>query len=40
MGLTVEKDAAALAEARAAEGPALIHLKLDPREIAPGKVEG
>ena len=43
VGLTVEKDAdfpAALAEARAAEGPALIHLKLDARDIAPGKVAG
>jgi acetolactate synthase I/II/III large subunit len=39
VGLTVERDeelADALAEARGADGPALIHLKLDKRDIAPG----
>jgi len=44
MGLTVERDAdfpAALEKALAAEGPALIHLRLDPRDIAPGRsIEG
>ncbi|GIL02658.1 MAG: thiamine pyrophosphate protein [Alphaproteobacteria bacterium] len=37
---TVARDAdfvAALAQARAADGPALVHLKLDPRDIAPGR---
>jgi acetolactate synthase-1/2/3 large subunit len=37
---TVEIDAdfpAVLAAARAVDGPALIHLKLDPRDIAPGR---
>lgn len=37
---TVESDAefqGALAAARAVEGPVLIHLKLDPRDIAPGR---
>lgn len=43
VGVTVERDAdfaAALAEARAAEGPALVHLKLDARDIGPGNVAG
>ncbi|MGB0498532.1 MAG: thiamine pyrophosphate-binding protein [Rubricella sp.] len=43
VGLTVESDddfAGAVAEARAADGPALIHLKLDPRDIAPGRTLG
>ncbi len=38
---TVDDDAQfpeALAKARAVNGPALIHLKLDPRDIAPGRV--
>jgi acetolactate synthase-1/2/3 large subunit len=42
-GITVERDAefpAALAAARAAPGPALIHLKLDAADIAPGKILG
>ncbi|HSO47679.1 MAG TPA: thiamine pyrophosphate-dependent enzyme, partial [Rhizobiaceae bacterium] len=37
---TVDSDAQfpdALSAARAVEGPALIHLKLDPRDIAPGR---
>jgi acetolactate synthase-1/2/3 large subunit len=41
---TVETNAGfadALAQARAVNGPALIHLKLDPRDIAPGRtIEG
>lgn len=42
-GITVDRDAefpAALAAARAAPGPALIHLKLDAADIAPGKILG
>lgn len=40
LGLTVEEDSgfrSALETALAASGPALIHLKLDPRDIAPGR---
>ncbi len=40
LGLTVEEDAGfqpALEQALAAPGPALIHLRLDPRDIAPGR---
>lgn len=40
-GVTVRDNAdfaAALAEVRAADGPALIHLHIDPRDIAPGRV--
>ncbi|MEO1192169.1 MAG: thiamine pyrophosphate-binding protein [Pseudomonadota bacterium] len=40
LGLTVDQNAdfePALQQALAAEGPALIHLRLDPRDLAPGK---
>ncbi len=40
-GISVDNDSAfpaALKKARAAKGPALIHLKLDPRDIAPGVI--
>ena len=40
LGITVESDdafAAALDQAKAEKGPALLHLKLDPRDIAPGR---
>ncbi len=40
MGLTVEENGAfqpALAEALAAKGPAIVHLRLDPRDLAPGR---
>ena len=40
VGLSVEKDAdfaATLSKARSHKGPALIHLKLDARDIAPGR---
>ncbi|GAB5470817.1 MAG: thiamine pyrophosphate-binding protein [Rhodospirillales bacterium] len=39
-GLTVERDAdfaAALEAALTADGPALLHLRLDPRDLAPGR---
>ncbi|MBB5516372.1 acetolactate synthase-1/2/3 large subunit [Rubricella aquisinus] len=40
VGVTVDRDAdfaEALATARAADGPSLIHIRLDPRDIAPGR---
>ena len=40
VGLSVERDAdfaAAWADAQAADGPALVHVKLDARDIAPGR---